>query len=487
MSNDLFQTLFGTSPELQPTTKDKECEPDSVGGQGDVQSTTEVREGRTEADDSKDGEESREEIFTEQPELFDRPQAPIGQPMPAVPSDTYNDVEDGGSGPSGERRLLDVSPVLVGADQSVEVQQVHHGLGEGTRDTQEAELSDDGGMDEGEFRWFPGESPGKKELILEAMKDSPWSKRETGVMSWEFEWAPGITEEQKTWSTSQLESVIPRMGAKSKLRDWLVEKFPKHHSYVEPFGGSFKVLLWKHNVSKIEIINDADSEVIHFFRCLTYLPEELTETINNIPTSQEVMKSFKGQLARKELTGIERAAAFYVLTKMTFNGTGMGFAGSIQSPMNIAADTTSFKGISRRLKGVDIRNDDAFHLIKVCNKDLEEEKYPGGVFFYIDPPYDQTYGYKSTNGIELGFGWGEQKKLYDCCCAIDDNGNKFIQTNSATDRMYKLYGSRFTCVTRDVEYIVSSNVENRGKNSELIIANFDITKEVKGNMGGLFG
>ena len=342
-------------------------------------------------------------------------------------------------------------------------------------------------MEGSTVEWFPRPTADEQRAIAGAMKDSPWVKREESNIEWEFEWAPGITEEQKSWSTTQLDSVIPRMGAKSKLRDWLVDKFPRHHSYVEPFGGSFKVILWKRNVSKIEIINDADSEVIHFFRCLTFFPDELADMVESMPLSQELMKSFRGQLKANHLTGLQRAAAFFLVTKMTFNGTGMGFSGSVQSPMNSRPDRRQFKSIASRLKRVDIRNDDAFHLINVCNKDLDEATYPGGVFFYLDPPYDDTAGYKSTNGKELGFGWAEQQKLYEKCCEIDKNGNKFIQTNSATDRLYKMYSKNFTCVHRSVNYTVSSKVENRGEKQELIIANFDITKKVNTPVGGLFG
>ena len=77
--------------------------------------------------------------------------------------------------------------------------------------------------------------------------------------------------------------------------------------------------------------------------------------------------------------------------------------------------------------------------------------------------------------------------MYEKCCEIDKNGNKFIQTNSATDRLYKMYGKNFTCVHRNVNYTVSSKVENRGDKQELIIANFDITKKVNTPVGGLFG
>lgn len=487
MSDDLFQTIFGVNRKLHTTSKTTEPTEDNSEDEGGVQEV-EVDAGELACETKPTSpslfpETPRKETSKRSPGLLDL-FSTKNEDVRELSEDTHNDDNHGRE---SDRGLPAVPAVLHGTSDRREVRTVEEGDHTQDREAQPAQDTGLHDVEGGGVKWFPKPTDDEQRAIANGMKDSPWVKREDTTMEWKFPWAPGVTEEQKSWSASQLDSVIPRMGAKSKLRDWLVSKFPKHHSYVEPFGGSFKVILWKRNISKIEIINDADSEVIHFFRCLTFFPDELASMVEAMPLSQELMKAFKGQLKSSELTGIQRAAAFYLVTKMTFNGTGMGFSGSVQSPMNSRPDRQQFRSIASRLKRVDIRNDDAFHLIKVCNKDLDEATYPGGVFFYLDPPYDDTAGYKSTNGVELGFGWEEQKKLYEKCCEIDKNGNKFIQTNSATDRVYKMYGKNFTCVHRSVEYTVSSKVENRGKKQELIIANFDITKDVATPIGGLFG
>jgi len=64
-----------------------------------------------------------------------------------------------------------------------------------------------------------------------------------------------------------LDSILSRMGGKKQLKTWLVARFPRGvKTYVEPFGGSFQVLLWKPWRDPIEIINDVDADLIHFFR-----------------------------------------------------------------------------------------------------------------------------------------------------------------------------------------------------------------------------
>ena len=480
MQNDLFGVLFGNDSGAKPAPEDDEKK--DTGG-GEVHEATEdipcdgfgMLTGNPEEDDCYESTEGSERL------LFETIKE---QPVLDMQEDSHGDGEDGRDASGG---LPVLSPVLHPTDQPVEVRDVESGDEEEVREESRSGPAIDGGLDESEEGWFPEPSEDDRGLIESALKDSPWVKRLDSTIEWKFPWAPGIDEEQKSAYMEQLDSVVPRMGAKSKLREWLVRRFPRHHTYVEPFGGSFKVLLWKRNNSKIEIINDMDDDLIHFFRHVTFFPEKLCDMINTVPTSEKLLKVLKGQLKHKELTGLERAAAFFVVARLSFNGTGTSYAGSVHSLAMCSAEKKDFMNISRRLKRVDIRNTDCFKLIKQSNKTLDESKYPpGGVFFYLDPPYDETHGY-STASKKLSFGWDEQKKLYEHCVEIDEAGNKFIQTNSATDRLYELYSEKFTCIHRDVYYSVSKSTKSRGDAKELIIANFDITKEQTASIGGLFG
>ena len=478
MQNDLFGVLFGNNSGAKTAPEDDEKK-DTV--KGDVHEATEdipcdgfgMLTGNPEEDDCYEPERQERLLPSDEP----------SQSVRDLQKDSHDDDNNGRGDDGGLPVLL---PVLHPTDQPGEVRDVERGDEEEVRDGDNVGASDNRSVDEGEEGWFPRQTEDDRRLIESALKDSPWVKRLDSTIEWKFPWAPGIDEEQKNAYVVQLDSVVPRMGAKSKLREWLVRRFPAHHRYVEPFGGSFKVLLWKRNNSRIEIINDMDDDLIHFFRHVTFFPEKLCDMINTVPTSEKLLKVLKGQLKNRELTGLERAAAFFVVARLSFNGTGTSYAGSVHSLAMCSADKKDFINISRRLRRVDIRNTDCFKLIKQCNKVLEESKYPpGGVFFYLDPPYDETHGY-STASKKLSFGWDEQKKLYEHCVEIDEAGNKFIQTNSATDRLYELYSEKFNCIHRDVYYSVSKSTESRGDAKELIISNFDITKEQTASIGGLF-
>lgn len=63
-------------------------------------------------------------------------------------------------------------------------------------------------------------------------------------------------------------SVIPRLGGKSYLCNWIVEKIPENHAvFVEVFAGSCVISLNKRSC-ETTIVNDLDSHLITFWRVL---------------------------------------------------------------------------------------------------------------------------------------------------------------------------------------------------------------------------
>lgn len=76
-------------------------------------------------------------------------------------------------------------------------------------------------------------------------------------------------------------------GSKWRIADWIIQFFPEHHSYLEPFFGSGAVLFRKPR-SNIETINDLDGNVVNLFEWIKKDPEQLAHEIYWIPYARQV-------------------------------------------------------------------------------------------------------------------------------------------------------------------------------------------------------
>lgn len=289
--------------------------------------------------------------------------------------------------------------------------------------------------------------------------------------------------------TAPVESVVKRMGAKSQLAAWLVQHFPRSTTtYVEPFAGSFKVLLAKPFINRIEIANDLDQDLIHFFRYAVHDPGLLADYINSLPTHEGLIIGYRMALGERRLRGLERAAAFYLMSRSTMNAvaatsTNFTYASSPFAAINTKIDRVKLFKLADRLRAVDIRSRPVWQVLASTIKPV-----PGGVFFYLDPPYDETSGYDTAGQGTGKFGKADQVRLAEHCALIDKSGNRFIQTNSSTRFLHDLYGSfkrgngepLFYLTERKVYYSVAGSSEVREEKAELIISNFPLNQVQRG-------
>jgi DNA adenine methylase len=85
--------------------------------------------------------------------------------------------------------------------------------------------------------------------------------------------------------------VLRYHGGKWRLAPWIIEKFPSHEVYVEPFGGGGSVLFRK-APARIEVWNDIDRCVVNLFRVLRnpVQAEELRRVVELTPFSRAEYK-----------------------------------------------------------------------------------------------------------------------------------------------------------------------------------------------------
>jgi DNA adenine methylase len=172
-------------------------------------------------------------------------------------------------------------------------------------------------------------------------------------------------------------------GGKHLLRREIIKRFPRYRLYVEPFCGACWVLLAKPQlISKIEIVNDADTELANFLRCVRDKPEILTKKLQfRIPSQEDFEREKTLMGVGDEVT---RAARFLWVTKNAFAGkcvgtNGASFGYGIGESRDFQNAVSKIYEMHRRLRGVYILNEDFRAIIDSVDTSR--------TLFYCDPPY----------------------------------------------------------------------------------------------------
>jgi len=175
-------------------------------------------------------------------------------------------------------------------------------------------------------------------------------------------------------------------GAKWRLAPWIVQMFPAHRCYVEPFGGAAGVLLQKRR-SYSEVYNDLDGDVVNFWRVLRDPPKRaaLIDAVSHTPYAREEFE-LSWEATDDE---IERARRLCIRAQM-----GFGSAGATKGSTGFRIDTARAYGTAQhlwlrypdaiaaagqRFQGVLIENRPAIDVM--ANHDAPDTLH------FVDPPY----------------------------------------------------------------------------------------------------
>jgi len=248
------------------------------------------------------------------------------------------------------------------------------------------------------------------------------------------------------------------VGGKSKLAYDIVSLIPEEHTtYIEVFGGALSVFYAK-DKSKLEIINDINSDLINLHRSIRTNPQTLSFFLNNMLISREIFEDIRHRRSQPR-NNIEAAAFYLYQLTQSFGSKGDNFAMSAKSgrkPKNIYK---SYKKWSDRLKGVTIENKSFQELIPLYDKKE--------VFFYVDPPYVSTESYYKNTG---GFGVEEHKLL---AALLSQVKGKFLLSYNDCALVRELYKGFNIRATKKIEYTLGKNVHRKNKSvREVIITNY---------------
>lgn len=176
-------------------------------------------------------------------------------------------------------------------------------------------------------------------------------------------------------------------GGKFRLAPWVLQFFPKHSGYCEPYGGSASLLMLKPRVGA-EIYNDLDGDVVNVFRILRdpVTAAELKRRVELTPFAREEFDwSYE--------PAIDELDAAHKLIVRSFFGHGSdaatrgcrtGFRSKRTDERALPSQEwatwpDAIPAFTRRLRGVMIENRNALEVI-------ERFDSPQSLIF-ADPPY----------------------------------------------------------------------------------------------------
>ena len=249
-----------------------------------------------------------------------------------------------------------------------------------------------------------------------------------------------------------LKPPICRVGGKSKLRNTIIEMIPKHTCYVELFFGAGWVYFGKEE-SKVEVINDIDSELVNLFKTIKYHSPEIERLLQYEFSGRDIFEEYKN-CSIEYLTEIHRAIRFLYLITQSFAGKGKvyGYGTTKKPSQHIFKEVLG--EIRERLKNTYVEN---LSFEKIIDKYDREHS-----FFFCDPPYFETSGYDNKFGEE------EHIILLD---KLKNLKGKFLLTINDHPKVREWYKD-FNIKEVEVNYSVSKDEKGRGKYKELIITNY---------------
>lgn len=242
--------------------------------------------------------------------------------------------------------------------------------------------------------------------------------------------------------------VLRYHGGKFRIAEWVLQFFPPHKVYVEPFGGAASVLLAKQPAPS-EVYNDADSRVVGFFRVLRdpVKAAELARRLDLTPFAREeyeqwcyaepadeidaahqiVARGFMGQSSK----GIWQRSGF----DTRINGDG--YASRLNA---LRASADACRVAAKRLQSVLIEHDDALEVIKRHDRP--------DALIYCDPPYLTTeergtriyaHDYKAADHEALA------ERLHASTAMV-------VLSGYPTDLYARLYADWLTCDRKAMAY-----------------------------------
>ena len=253
-------------------------------------------------------------------------------------------------------------------------------------------------------------------------------------------------------------------GKQNMLKD-ILPLIPNHECYIEPFFGGGAVFFAK-QPAKVEVINDADDDIIIFYEQIKNNYKELDKLIQNTLHSRKAKINAVDIIKnKKNESDLRRAWALWTVINQGFSqdkqlNYNWIFAWSDNKAKTLNSKKEKFKHIINRLEETSIECWDVLRVIK--NWDSEKS------FFYVDPPYISS---KTTGYIDYS-----QDQFLDLLNALIGIKGKFLLSTYPEEILFDFRKAN-NWNSKDITGPVTTSKARGKEKIECLTWNYDNTED----------
>lgn len=254
-----------------------------------------------------------------------------------------------------------------------------------------------------------------------------------------------------------MNSFIAYLGGKSILSKEIIPLIPKHECYCEVFAGA-AWMLFRKEPSKVEIINDINSELTNLYRCVKLHLEEFIRYFKWVLIARDEFERLK-QESPDTLTDIQRAARYYYLLRLTYGAKITNFSFSPTTTrmpkINLLRIEEDLSEAHLRLSRVFVKNMPYQKIIQRYDREH--------TFFYLDPPYWDCEDY-------YGKGLFSKQDFVNLAHQLSSIKGKFIMSINDAPEIRQTF-KKFNIKVVSTRYSLATDHVKNVK--ELLIYNYD--------------
>ena len=263
------------------------------------------------------------------------------------------------------------------------------------------------------------------------------------------------------------------LGGKKFQAKWIASQFPKHNTYVEPFGGAYWVyFMANHQIDQAHtnVYNDFNKDIANIFHCARYDDRKFLKSLLSYEDqNKELFNQFKKDLfpltTDFELGDVDRATKYLYLQTQSFSGDTLtektnyvDLRGKYKSKYQHFIDKISNKKWLYHIKGINHVHNESFETV------IDMYDKPD-TLFYCDPPY-----YKMEDYYVQDFQRHQHKDLAEKLKIIK---GKFVLSYYDFPELEEWFPKdKYHWVEKEFNKQNASKNKGAGKGKEVLIMNF---------------